>query len=136
MTKKLFAAHQQSTKLLSGLRLEKWIIGVISRIRRLGEKELSGATYEPVELRRKISPATDMALYLIVSQNVTMYYKSIRDIMVRADKRGLIDCDEVQDQMHAFYRKLKKAGRTKLEISRRSANAFTAPPSRSIFSAR
>lgn len=116
MTKKLLSAHQQSTKLLSGLPLEKGIIGVISRIRKLGEKELSGATYEPVELKRKISPATDMALYMTVSQYVTTYYKSIRDIMVSADKRGLIDYDEVQDQMHAFYRKLKKAGRTKLEI--------------------
>lgn len=116
MTKKILSAHQQSTKLLSGLPLEKGIVGVISRIRKLGEKELSGATYEPVELKRKISPATDMALYMTVSQYVTTYYKSIRDIMVSADKRGLIDYDEVQDQMHAFYRKLKKAGRTKLEI--------------------
>lgn len=116
MTKKILSAHQQSTKLLSGLPLEKGIIGVISRIRKLGEKELSGATYEPVELKRKISPATDMALYMTVSQYVTTYYKSIRDIMVSADKRGLIDYDEVQDQMHAFYRKLKKAGRSKLEI--------------------
>lgn len=116
MTKKLLSAHQQSTKLLSGLPLEKGIIGVISRIRKLGEKELSGATYEPVELKRKISPATDMALYTTVSLYVTTYYKSIRDIMVSADKRGLIDYDEVQDQMHAFYRKLKKAGKSKLEI--------------------
>lgn len=116
MTKKILAAHQQSTKLLNGLPLEKGIIGVISRIRKLGEKELSGASYEPVELKRKISPAIDMALYTTVSLYVTTYYKSIRDIMISADKRGLIDYDEVQDQMHAFYRKLKKAGKTKLEI--------------------
>lgn len=45
MTKMLLAAHQQSMKLLSDLPLEKGIIGVISRIRKLGEKELSGATY-------------------------------------------------------------------------------------------
>lgn len=116
MTKKLLAAHQQSTKLLDGLPLEKGIVDAISRIRKLGEKELFGATYEPVALKRKISPSTDMALYITVSQYVTTYYKRIRDIMVSADKRGLIDYDEVQDQMHAFHRKPKKAGRLKLEI--------------------
>jgi len=36
-----------------------------------------------------------MALYMTVSQYVTTYYKSIRDIMVSADKRGGIDYDEV-----------------------------------------
>jgi len=116
MTKKILAAHQQSARLLDGLPLGRGIIGVISRIRKLREKELSGISYEPVELKRKIHPASDMALYTTVSLYVTTYYKSIRDIMISADKRGLIDYDEVQDQMHAFYRKLKKAGKTKLEI--------------------
>jgi len=76
MTKKILAAHQQSTNLLNGLPLEKGITGVIVRIRKLGQQELSGASFEPVELKRKISPASDMALYMTVSLYVTTYYKA------------------------------------------------------------
>jgi hypothetical protein len=36
--------------------------------------------------------------------------------MTNADKRGEIDYDEVQDQIHAMYKKLKKAKKSKVDI--------------------
>lgn len=40
----------------------------------------------------------------------------IKEIMISLDKRGEIDYEEVQDQMKAIYRRLKKAGKTNMEI--------------------
>ena len=40
----------------------------------------------------------------------------MKEIITSADKRGEIDYDEVQDQMKAIYKRLKKAKKTNLEI--------------------
>ena len=40
----------------------------------------------------------------------------IKEIMMSLDKRGEIDYEEVQDQMKAIYRRLKKAKKTNMEI--------------------
>ncbi len=58
----------------------------------------------------------NIALYITVNTYVTTYYVKMREIMMNADKRGDIDYDEVQDQMHAIYKRLKKAKKTKVEI--------------------
>ena len=39
----------------------------------------------------------------------------IKEIMMNLDKRGEIDYDEIQDQIHAFYKRLKKANKSRLE---------------------
>lgn len=44
------------------------------------------------------------------------YFVRIREIMMNLDKRGDIDYDEVQDQMHAIYKRLKKAKKSNVEI--------------------
>jgi hypothetical protein len=36
--------------------------------------------------------------------------------MINLDKSGEIDYDEIQDQIHALYKKLKKANKPRLEI--------------------
>ena len=47
---------------------------------------------------------------------VDTYYVTLKDIIISADKRGEIDYDEVQDQMKALYKRLKKANKSKVEI--------------------
>lgn len=115
-TKKILSAHKQSVHLLDGLPLEKGITSVIIKIKTLGEKELSNASFDPKELKQKIDPAQDMALYLAVNSYVTIYFTRIKEIMMSLDKRGEIDYDEIQNQIHAFYRKLKKANKSRMEI--------------------
>lgn len=44
------------------------------------------------------------------------YYVTLKEIIINADKRGEIDYDEVQDQMKAIYKRLKKAKKSNLEI--------------------
>lgn len=44
------------------------------------------------------------------------YYVTLKEIIIGADKRGEIDYDQVQDQMKAIYKRLKKAKKTNLEI--------------------
>ena len=51
-----------------------------------------------------------------VNSYVTTYYVRIREIMVNLDKSKVIDYDEVQDQMKALYRRLKKANKSKIEV--------------------
>lgn len=75
---------------------------------KLGEKELVGASLDPKEIKQKLSPSQDMALYIAVNGYVTTYYPRIKEIMMNLDKRGEIDYDEIQDQIHAFYKRLKK----------------------------
>lgn len=114
--KTVLSTHRQSVHLLDNLPLEKGIVGVISRIKKLGEKELLDASLDPKEIKQKLSPSQDMALYLAVNNYVTTYFRRIKEIMMNLDKRGEIDYDEIQDQIHAFYKRLKKANKTRPEI--------------------
>ena len=80
--KTVLFTHRQSIHLLDNLPLEKGIVGVINRIKKLGEKELSDASLDPKEIKQKLSPAQDMALYLAVNNYVTTYFRRIKEIMV------------------------------------------------------
>ena len=114
--KKILVAHQKSVQLLDDLPLEKGIVDVISKVKNLKEKDLADASLDPKEIKQKLKPADNMALYITVNTYVTTYYVKLREIMMNADKRGEIDYDEVQDQMHAIYKRLKKTKKTKVEI--------------------
>lgn len=114
--KSVLMAHQQNVQLLDDLPLEKGIIGVISKVKKLNEKDLSDASLDPKDIKQKLKPSDDMALYVTVNSYVTTYFIKLREIMMNADKRGDIDYDEVQDQMHAIYKRLKKANKSKVEI--------------------
>ena len=114
--KKILVTYQQSVQLLDDLPLEKGIVGVVSKVKKLKEKDLANASLDPKEIKQKLNPAENMALYITVNTYVTTYYVKLHEIMINADKRGDIDYDEVQDQMHAIYKRLKKAKKTKIEI--------------------
>lgn len=114
--KKILVGHQQNIQLLDGLPLEKGVLGVISKVKNLKEKDLTDASLDPKEIKQKLKPTDDIALYFTVNTYVTTYYVKLRSIMMNADKRGEIDYDEVQDQIHAMYKRLKKANKSKLEI--------------------
>lgn len=114
--KTLLSAHGHSTRLLDSIVLEKGIIGVIGKIAGLKEQELFGAELDPKELTQKVDPSENFVLYNTVKNNVTTYFLKIREIMTNLDKRGVIDYDAIQDQMHAIYKRLKKANKTKMEI--------------------
>ena len=114
--KKILVAHQQSVQLLDDLPLEKGIVGVISKVKNLKGKDLADASLDPKEIKQKLKPSDNMVLYTTVSAYVTAYYTKLHEIMMNADKRGDIDYDEVQDEMHAIYKRLKKAKYTKVEI--------------------
>lgn len=114
--KKMLIASNQSSLLLEPMPLEKGIVGVIRKIKKLGEKDLLDASLDPKEIRDKIDPAAYFALYRTVKTYVDTYYVTLKKIITNADKRGEIDYDAVQDQMKAIYKRLKKAGKNHLEI--------------------
>lgn len=114
--KKVLEAHNHSVSLLDDLPLERGIAGVIGRIKKLKEKDLSAASLEPKEIKQKLNPSDNYILYNQVNFFVMTYFVRIREIMINLDKRGEIDYDEVQDQMHAIYKRLKKAKKTNTEI--------------------
>ena len=109
-------AHNQSVSLLEDLPLEKGITGVISKVKKLKEKDLANASLEPKEIKQKLKITDDIVLYNQVNMLVTTYFVRIKDIMMNLDKRGEIDYEEVQDQMKAIYRRLKKAKKSNMEI--------------------
>ena len=114
--KKILVAHQQSIQLLDELPLEKGIVGVVSKVKNLKEKDLADASLDPKEIKQKLKPSDNVVLYTTVNAYVTVYYIKLHEIMMNADKRGDIDYDEVQDQMHAIFKRLKKAKKSKVEI--------------------
>ena len=114
--KKMLIASNQSTLLLDQMPLEKGIINVIRRIKKLGEKDLLDASLDPKEIRDKIDPTEYFVLYRTVKNYVDTYYVTLKKIITNADKRGEIDYDAVQDQMKAIYKRLKKARKNQLEI--------------------
>ena len=114
--KKILVAHKQSMRLLDGMPLEKGIVGVISKIKNLKEKDLMDPSLDPKDIRDKINPNSNLILYRTVKSYVDTYYVNLKEIITSADKRGEIDYDEVQDQMKAIYKRLKKAKKTQVEI--------------------
>lgn len=114
--KAVLSAHAQSIRLLDDLPLETGIVRVIRKISKLKEKDLSGAVMNPKEIAQKLKPDDDIALYMTVRNYVLTYFVRIKEIMMNLDKRSEINYEEVQDQMHAIYRRLKKARKTNVEI--------------------
>ena len=114
--KRILVAHKQSMKLLDDMPLEKGIVGVISKIKKLKEKDLMDPSLDPKDIRDKINPNNHLILYQTVKGYVDTYYRNLKEIIMSADKRGEIDYDEVQDQMKAIYKRLKKANKTQVDI--------------------
>lgn len=114
--KKLLETRAQGLSLIDDLPLERGIVRVISKIRKLNEKDLAAASLDPKELKQKLNPADNIALYTTVKLYVTTYFVEIKEIMINLDKRGEIDYEEVQDQMKAIYRRLKKAKKCSMDI--------------------
>ena len=114
--KTALVTHHQSIKLIDDIKLDKGITGVIVRIKKLNMKDLETATMDPKEIKKKVGPEDDVSLYIMVNNYVNTYFIRIREIMINLDKRGEIDYDEIQDQMRAIYKKLKKANKSKLLI--------------------
>ena len=96
--------------------LEKEIIGVITKIKNLKEKDLLDPSLDPKDIKEKLIPDDNLALYKTVKGYVDTYYVTLKEIIESADKRGEIDYDEVQDQMKAIYKRLKKANKSNVEI--------------------
>ena len=116
--KKLFAAHKKNIQILEESSLEKGLVGVIRCIKKLKEKDLGDPSYDPKQLRDKIDPEIYTPLFVSVNNYVTMYFLRLKEIMVNLDKRGEIDFEEIQDQMKAIYRRLKKSNKSKMDIFR------------------
>ncbi len=114
--KKLLEARAQSLSLIDDLPLEKGIVRAIAKIKKLNEKDLAEASLDPKEIKQKLNPADNIALYMTINLYVTTYFVKIREIMMNLDKRGEIDYEEVQDQMKAIYRRLKKAKKSSMDI--------------------
>lgn len=96
-------------RLLDGMPLEKEIVGVMSKIKKLKEKDLLDPSLDPKDIREKLNPDDNLVLFKTVKDYVDTYYVTLKEIIINADKRGEIDYDEVQDQMKAIYKRLKKS---------------------------
>ena len=114
--KNVLAIHKQGVQLLDNMQLEKGIIGVISKIKELKQEDLVDASMDPKEIKQKVDPNTDSALNGVVNYYVSTYFYRVKEIMENLDKRKIIDYEEIQDQMKAFYRKLKKNKKSQIEI--------------------
>lgn len=114
--KKILETRSQTLSLIEDLPLEKGIIRAIGKIKKLNERELADASLDPKEIKQKLKPTDNIVLYHTINLYVTTYFVKIKEIMMNLDKRGEIDYEEVQNQMRAIYRRLKKAKKTNMEI--------------------
>ena len=114
--KTILLTRKYGARLLDDLPMEKGIVGVIRKVKNLKEKDLLDASLDPKDIKQKLNPADNYALYMTVNHYVTTYFIRITEIFVNLDKRGEIDYDEIQNQMRAIYKKLKKNKKTNVEI--------------------
>ena len=114
--KKTLLARRQVVQMLDELPLERGIVGVVTRIKEQHIKNFEEVSLDPKELVKKIDPAQEQLLFITVKQYVLSYFMVVRDIMMNLDKRGEIDYESLQNQMHALYRNLSKKGKTQIEI--------------------
>lgn len=114
--KKLLNGNSHSKSLIENVHFEKGIVGVLQKVKNLKQKDLEKASLDPKEIKQKLSRDADAALYMQVNAMVSTYFIRIREIMTNLDKRGDIDYEDIQDQMKAIYKKLKKAKKSNMEI--------------------
>ncbi len=114
--KRILEAHVGCVHTLDNLPLEKNIVAVIKSIKKLGENEITEALLDPSKINNKLSPSKEFVLYNTVRHYVTLYFRRIREIMISMDKRGDIDYEEIQNQVHAMYIRLKKQTKSRMDI--------------------
>ena len=85
--------HGQNVALLENLSLEKGIVDVLKKVKKLNQNDLSNASLDPKEITQKMSSEDDFALYMTINSYVNTYYVRISEIMTNADKCGEIDYD-------------------------------------------
>ena len=115
-TKKSLSVHMESMIELSTLELEKGLTNVITNIRKLKQQDLFDLSMDPKEIKEKIDPNKNFALYNQVYMTVMTYFVKIKEIMESLDKRKIIDYEELQHQMKSAYKKLKNGKKTDSEI--------------------
>lgn len=114
--KRVLVSHKQSVRLLDSMSLEKGISGVMKKLVNLKETDLEKVSLDAKELTTKIAPAKNKALYETVKWQVTTYFNSLKDIMIGLDKGKEIDYEDIQNQIHAMYKKLKNAKKSDIDI--------------------
>ena len=114
--KKALSSRMQSMIDLDTIQLEKGLTNVIIQLKKLKETDLFALTMDPKELVEKIDKSTDIHLYLQVNNYVITYFVTIREILKSLDKQQKIDFEDLQNQMKAAYKKLRKTKKSKLEI--------------------
>ena len=114
--KKQLIDHQNSVEVLDSITLEKGIVGVIAKIKKMKIEDMPEKSIDPKEIKEKLNKSEDYLLYSTVINYVTSYYVSIQKIMVDADRRGEIDYDAIQDQMRSIFKKLKKTKKSNVDI--------------------
>lgn len=82
-------------RLLDGMSLEKEIIGVMKKIKKLKKKDILNPSLDPKDIREKLNPDDNLVLYKTVKEYVDTHYVTLKEIIINADKHGEIDYDEV-----------------------------------------
>lgn len=114
--KKILSRKITNDQLLDDRPVEKGILKVIKKIKKLKYSDIKDISYDPQEISNKISPEEELLLFNTIRMLVSTYYLKVREILTSADKRGDIDYEEIQDQMKGMYRQLKKGKHSKSEI--------------------
>lgn len=98
------------------IKIEQGLTAALEKIKNLNVKELEKATFNPEKIEDKIDPKKEPALYMLNRTHVSSYYLTVREILRNYDKKGVLDYEELQEQMKGLYRKLKKKNMSQMEI--------------------
>lgn len=101
---------------ISDIKIEQGLIKVLEKIKKLNVKELAESSLDPLRIEEKINAEKEPGLYITVRGQITSYYLSAKRILISLDKKGVLDYEELQEQMKGQYRKLKKKGNSQMEI--------------------
>lgn len=69
-------------RLLDGMPLEKEIVGVMSKIKKLKEKDLLDPSLDPKDIREKLNPDDNLVLFKTVKDYVDTYYVTLKEIII------------------------------------------------------
>ena len=104
---------------IGDIKIEQGLATALEKIKKLNVQELVKATLDPAKIEDKIDPKKEPGLYMTSRNQVTSYYPKVREILRNYDKRGVLDYEELQEQMKGLYRKLKKKNLSQMEIFER-----------------
>lgn len=101
--KRMFVSNSTSLNSVDGITIESGLADAIMQISNIKSGDFNGGiVFNPVEIDKKISQHEDFHLYNKVSNEVSVYFSKVNEIMRNLDKKKQISYEMLQNEIKEY----------------------------------